>query len=319
MKEVIQILLALGPLPLLWILSRQSGVLWRLMELPGLVRGRQMRWAMRDIPHRCDRIMLGALITLGYLCSTVTEAVDAVDERLRPLLLDPATASQGRAETFGFLRTRVVRPPAVALWALLVSVLGWLAGSLMSWTHANGAAMGHLTTPYVMALVTISMARVGDNKRPTIDNESGSLGAFMVAVRIVSLGSLLALLLGHGWSEGSLAATALGTAGLVAATVGGAAPIRRWLRAGTYEGWRQLWLGRWIMGGAVLCAAATMCELMTHQSDITGLFISSSLLGATAFIGAAGVFALLGKNPPGPSELDLVKHGAGPDDGGTSG
>jgi hypothetical protein len=316
MREATQVVLAVGPIPLLFLLGRSKGVLWRVSELPGLIAHRA-KWAIAGLGSRVDRALVRATVTLAYLCSTVSVTIDTLTERLRPLLLDPATHDQGRQETKEFLRSQSVRPPAITLWALLVSLLGWLTGSLMMWTHDNGAAMGHLTTPYVMALVAISMARF-DGKNLTIDDEGGTLGPFMVAVRMVFIGSVAALVTVQGWSDGSIVAEVLGTMGLLCAALGGATPVRRWLRKGTYTGWRAHVLGRAMLIGSTLCGGATIVELCTSRAPISALFVVSSMLGAIALIGAAAVFALLGADPPGPCELELVAQGAGPGDGGTT-
>ncbi len=311
MIEALQIVLALGPLPLLWLLTRSKGVLWRLTALPDATWASS--WAAVGLDSRIDRVLVRSIIVFAYLCSTVSEAIDVVCERLRPLLLDPATHAKGRAEAIGFLRALVVRYPAIVFWALVVSLLDWVAGTLMTFTHSNGAALGHLTTPYVMALVAISMARF-DGRTLTIDDDGGALGPFLVAVRMVLCGAVAAVVLGRGWSDGAGIAQILGTSGLVAATIGSAAPIRRWLRRDVYDGWRRHWLGRWTFLGAAMCAAATLIELLTNGSGSGGLYVAASLLGSLAYLGAASVIALLGVDPPG--RPGFVIQGAGPGDDG---
>jgi|GEM_PF-2813068 len=291
---------------LLLLLRRSDGAMWRIAELPGLGTGAATRWVLRFGLGRRDTLVLRSIVLTAYLTANVSEVTDFVHE-LGGRLAGPVEGrKQARSDALHLLPAFWQRPGAIVVIASTAAVADLVSAICMAVVGMGTDALGHLSTPFVMAVIVVSLTHVEEGIRTT--SGSTRLGLVIWAIRALAVVALLSLANGTAWTSGSSAAHWIGQAGLAAASSTGLVPLRRWIERG-FEGWRTRILPALLTAGSLLGGVATFIELLTFSGPLSTAVAISHIVGAVSLQLASLALALVTADPPRPFTMVGARRG----------
>jgi hypothetical protein len=285
------------------LLSKSSGIWWRLMELPRVLSGRSTAWAAKGIPSRLDRFTLRVVVLFAYLEST-PEEINSLLHIIRVPMLRRETAKDGRRDLRNVVSAMVFRSTTVVFLGVVAVVAALSTAIAFAALDEWASGLGYLATAAIVCVLVRSMTEEVDGQLMVAS--SPKLTGVLVVFRLMAVGAVVVLINGHGWTDGDRTAHLMGMSAAACLLPAGLAPIRRWLDDG-YLGYRRWWAMSWILLSSMAAAVATVTEAITFHGGDAALTIPTHFLGGLTLLVSGLTLAIVAFEPPPLAELDPSK------------